>query len=386
MQYRKFGKLDWEVSILGFGVMRLPLADKEKEKVDEYESIRMMRYAIDHGVNYLDTGYSYHEGHSEGILARALKDGYRDKVKVATKLPVWLVETEKDFDRYLNEQLERLQMEKIDFYFLHGLNSQTWTKVRDLGVIRWAERAMADGRFDHLSFSFHDSFETFKQIMDGYDNWISAQVQYNYMDVDYQAGRRGVEYAADKGLAVVVMEPVRGGQLAKSRGPVARVWESAARKRSPAAWALLWVWNQPEVSVVLSGMSTMEQVVENVALADSARPGILSPEELTLIDQAREAYRGLAPVPCTNCQYCKPCPSGVDISGIFEIYNDAIIYEDTEDARWYYNELKEEQRAGQCTKCEECMNACPQGINVPEWLEKAHAFLATKEESKSQSE
>ena len=166
MQYRRFGKLDWEVSILGFGAMRLPLADKETGKVDEPESIRMMRYAIDHGVNYIDTGYSYHEGHSEGIVGKALKDGYREKVKVATKLPVWLVEDTEDFDRYFNEQLERLQIEKIDFYLLHGLNSKKWTKMHDLGVIRWAEGAMAHGRFDHLAFSFHDNFEAFKRIVD----------------------------------------------------------------------------------------------------------------------------------------------------------------------------------------------------------------------------
>ena len=302
MQYRRFGKLDWEVSVLGFGAMRLPLVDKETGKVDEPEAIRMMRYAIDHGVNYIDTAYPYHAGQSEVIVGNTLKDGYREKVKVATKLPVWLVEDEEGFDRHLNEQLERLQIEKIDFYLLHGLNSKSWLKVRDLGVIRWAEGAMADGRFDYLSFSFHDNFEAFKQIVDDYDNWALAQVQYNYMDVDYQAGRRGVEYAANKGLAVVVMEPVRGGRLAKAPGPVAEVWESAAQKRSPVEWALLWVWNQPEVAVVLSGMSTMEQVVENVAIADRARPGILTAEELALVDQAREAYKRLAPIPCTNCR------------------------------------------------------------------------------------
>ena len=383
MQYRRFGKLDWEVSVLGFGAMRLPLVDKETGKVDEPEAIRMMRYAVDHGVNYIDTAYPYHAGQSEVIVGNTLKDGYREKVKVATKLPVWLVEDEEGFDRYLNEQLERLQMEKIDFYLLHGLNSKTWPKVRDLGVIRWAEGAMADGRFDHLSFSFHDNFETFKQIVDDYDNWTSAQVQYNYMDVGYQAGRRGVEYAASKGLAVVVMEPIRGGQLTKPRGPVAKVWESAAQKRSPAAWALLWVWTQPEVSVVLSGMSTMEQVMENVALADSARPGILSPEELAVVDRAQEAYKGLAPIPCTNCKYCMPCSSGVDISGIFEIYNDTMIYEDPEEARWLYSQLKEEQHADQCTKCAECTDACPQGIDIPEWLEKVSAFLAPEKESGS---
>ena len=383
MQYRRLGKLDWEVSVLGFGAMRLPLAGKQAAEVDEPESIRMMRYAINHGVNYIDTAYPYHEGRSEGIVGKALKDGYREKVKVATKLPVWLVKDAGDFDRYLNEQLERLQMKKIDFYLLHGLNSKTWAKVRDLGVIRWAEGAMADGRFDHLGFSFHDNFETFKQIVDGYDNWTSAQVQYNYMDVDYQAGRRGVEYAAGKGLAVVVMEPIRGGQLAKPRGPVAEVWERATRKRSPAAWALLWVWNQPEVSVVLSGMSTMEQVVENVTLADSARSGILSPEELVVVDRAREAYKGLAPIPCTNCKYCMPCSSGVEIPGIFEMYNDAMIYEDPREARWFYSRFKEEQRADRCTRCGECAEACPQEIDIPGWLEKVHPFLAPEKESGS---
>ena len=383
MQYRRFGKLDWEVSILGFGVMRLPLVDKETGKVDEPEAIRMMRYAVDHGVNYIDTAYPYHAGQSEVIVGNTLKDGYREKVKVATKLPVWLVEDEEGFDRHLNEQLERLQIEKIDFYLLHGLNSRSWPKVRDLGVIRWAEGAMADGRFDYLSFSFHDNFEAFKQIVDDYDNWALAQVQYNYMDVDHQAGRRGVEYAANKGLAVVVMEPIRGGRLAKAPGPVAEVWESATQKRSPAEWALLWVWNQPEVSVALSGMSTMEQVVENVALADRARPGILTAEELALVDQAREAYKGLAPIPCTNCRYCMPCSSGVEISRIFQMYNEAMMYENPRAARWAYGELKEEQRADQCTECGECMDACPQEMDIPGWLEKAHMLLAPKKESGS---
>jgi predicted aldo/keto reductase-like oxidoreductase len=377
MKYRRLGKLDWNVSVLGFGAMRLPLAGKGMGQVDEHEAIRMVRYAIDHGVNYVDTAYPYHEGKSEGIVGRALQDGYREKVKVATKLPVWLVESAQDFDRYLNEQLDRLQMEKIDFYLLHGLNSKSWAKVRDLGVIRWAEAAMSDGRFDHLAFSFHDYFEAFKKIVDAYDNWTFAQIEYNYTEIDNQAGRRGVEYAAGKGLPVVVMEPIRGGQLARPRGPVAEVWESAPLKRSPAAWALLWVWNQPEVAVALSGMSTMEQVVENVALADSARPGMLGPEELAVIDRAREAYKGLVPIPCTGCKYCMPCSSGVEISSIFQMYNDAMIYEDPREARWLYGRLKEEERADRCTRCGECTEVCPQQIDIPGWLEKAHTLLAT---------
>jgi len=383
MQYRKFGKLDWEVSALGFGAMRLPLNDSDPANVDEPESIRMMRYASDHGVNYLDTAYPYHSGRSERIVGRALQDGYREKMKLATKLPARLVESDTDFDRFLNEQLERLQT-KIDFYLLHGLNSRSWPRVRDLGVLRWAEDAMADGRFDYLGFSFHDDFEVFKEIIDAYDNWTLCQIQYNYMDVDYQAGRRGLEYAANKGLAVVVMEPLRGGRLAKEPPEaVAKVWSSAPRKRSPAEWGLLWVWNQPEVSLALSGMSAMEQVVENVASAEHSGPGTLTANELTLIDRVREAYRGLSPIPCTNCGYCMPCPNGVEIPTIFQIYNEAITYDDPRTGRFRYrgpNGLKEEQQADQCIECDECLEACPQEIPIPEWLEKAHKLLGPREQ------
>lgn len=366
---------------MGFGVMRLPVINNEPGNIDEPEAIRMIRYALDHGVNYIDTAYPYHAGQSEVLVGKVLKDGYRKKVKVATKLPVWLVKDYEGFDRYLNEQLERLQLEKVDFYLLHGLNSRNWPGIRDLGATRWAEGAIAQGRFDYLGFSFHDDFKTFREIVDDYDNWTLAQVQYNYMDVDYQAGRRGVEYAVDKGLGVVVMEPVRGGRLARPPAPVSRVWEGAAVKRSPAEWALLWVWNQPEVSLALSGMSTMQQVVENVAVADLGRPGILTPEDMAVIDLVREGYKALAPIPCTTCGYCIPCASGVDIPRILEMYNDAVMYDNLRTARFGYRGLKEEQRADRCTKCGECMEACPQEMDIPEWLEKAHKLLAPNEEA-----
>ena len=387
MQYRKFGKLDWEVSVLGFGAMRLPIADRETGKVDEAESIRMMRYALDHGVNYIDTAYFYHGGHSEVIVGQALKDGYREKVKVATKLPVRLVEDYKDFDRYFNEQLERLQMEKIDFYLLHGLNGKSWPKVRDLGLLRWAERAMGDGRFDHLGFSFHDDFDAFKGIIDDYDNWTLSQIQYNYMDVEHQAGRRGLEYAVSKGLAAVIMEPIRGGRLGNEPPEaIAKLWASAPKKRTPADWALQWVWNQPEVSVALSGMSTMEQVVENVASAERSGPNTLTADEVGLIERVREAYKEQKPIPCTNCGYCMPCPNGVEISHIFAVYNEAMMYNDPRTARFRYRGpggFKEEQRADQCTECGECLEKCPQEIDIPDWLEKVHKFLGPKEESES---
>ncbi len=382
MHYRKFGKLEWEVSALGFGAMRLPLINGDPANVDEPESIRMIRYAIDHGVNYLDTAYYYHAGQGERVVGRALKDGYRERIKLATKLPARIVESAQDFDRFFNEQIERLQTEKIDFYLLHGLNGQSWSKVRDLGVLRWAEAIMADGRIDHVGFSFHDDYEVFKEIVDAYDNWTLCQVQYNYMDVDYQAGRRGVEYAAGKGLAVVVMEPLRGGNLSKTPPEqVAKVWETAPEKHSPVEWALQWVWNHPEVSVALSGMSTMEQVVENVTIADRSGPGKLTADDLSLIDRVRKAYRGLSPIPCTNCGYCMPCPNGVAIPSIFQIYNDAIMYDNLRRGLRRYqisDMLKEEQRADQCIECNECVEACPQEIPIPEWLQKAHALLEPK--------
>jgi hypothetical protein len=382
MQYRKFGKLKWKVSALGFGAMRLPVIGSDQANVNEAESIRMMRYAIDHGVNYLDTAWFYHSGQSERVVGKALKDGYRDKMKLATKLPARVIEKAEDFDRYFNEQFERLQINKLDFYLLHGLNSQSWPKIRDFGVLKWAEKKMAEGRFDYLGFSFHDNYDTFKQIVDGYDNWTLSQVQYNYVDVNNQAGRRGVEYASGKGLAVVVMEPIRGGRI--SRKPpekVAKAWGDALQKRSQAEWALLWVWNQPEVSVALSGMSAMEQVVENVAVAERSGPGILTTDELSMIDRVRQAYNDSSPIPCTACNYCMPCPNGVEIPRIFEMYNEATVYGGMRQARSRYQGqgpggFKKEQRADQCVECGECVEACPQKIPIPDWLKKAHEALS----------
>jgi predicted aldo/keto reductase-like oxidoreductase len=379
VKYRRFGKLDWEVSALGFGAMRLPVIDDNRANIDEPEAIRMIRYAIDHGVNYLDTAYGYHEGHSEILVGRALEDGYREKVKLATKLPTMLVTTAQDFDRYLNEQLERLQTLKIDFYLLHGLDGQRWSAMRDLGVLGWAEEKRAQGKFEHLGFSFHDDYKVFKRIVDSYDDWALAQIQYNYMDVDFQAGRRGLEYAAGKGLAVVVMEPLRGGRLCKEPpAPVARVWETAPQKRTPAEWGLLWVWNHPEVSVALSGMSTMEQVKENIATADSSAPNKLAPEGLSFIKRVGEAYQRLNPIPCTSCGYCLPCPNGVDIPKVLKMYNETIMYDDLQGGQSRYRNpdiIKEEQRADRCLECSTCLEACPQKIPITEWLKKAHALL-----------
>ena len=379
MKYRKFGSLDWEASVLGFGAMRLPVRDQDPPRIDEPEAIKMIRHAIDDGVNYIDTAYTYHEKQGELLVGKALQKGYRKKVKLATKLPSWLVETSDDFDRFLDEQLEKLQTDHIDFYLLHALNSTYWPKLRDWGVLTWAEDAIADGRIGHLGFSFHDEFEVFKNIVDSYGRWAFCQIQYNFMDVEYQAGLKGLQYAAGKGLAVVIMEPLRGGQLTNQLPPsVANLWESAAVRRSPADWALQWVWNHPEVSVVLSGMSGMQHVLENLDYADRSGAGLLSAKELTLVSKIREEYRRRVPVPCTNCKYCMPCPNSVEIAEIFEYYNDAHIYDNPIAPRFHYRNLSAEKQADNCVECFECEEKCPQGIAVVETLKQAHALLGEK--------
>jgi uncharacterized protein len=400
MQYRTFGTLDWRPSALGFGCMRLPILDDDPARIDEPEAARMLRTAIDRGVNYVDTAYSYHRGTSESFVGRALRGGYREKVRLATKLPSWLIQAPGDFDRYLDEQLERLCTGTIDFYLLHGLGRERWHNLRDLGVLAWAKRAMSEGRFRHLGFSFHDSLDAFREIVDAYNGWTFCQIQYNYMDEDYQAGVKGLRYAAQRGLAVVVMEPLRGGMLAQNIPPaVQALWRAGATllpstaqgashagalqgQRTPADWALQWVWNQPEVSLALSGMNTLWQVEENVASADRSGPGTLTSNELALIGRVKQAYRALCPIPCTDCRYCQPCPNGVAISRVFAIYNEAIMFDAVERSRMVYEQwMREEERADCCLQCGECESACPQGIEIIEWLKKAHEMLCSEETS-----
>jgi predicted aldo/keto reductase-like oxidoreductase len=382
MQYRKFGQLDFKVSALGFGAMRLPTVDG---KIDEAEATKMIRYAIDHGLNYVDTAIHYHRSNSERFLGRALKGGYRERVKLATKLFPLYVEEHRDFDRLLNEQLEKLQTDHVDFYLLHGINRNWWPKIRDLDVLEWAEKAIADGRVGHLGFSFHDEYPVFQEIVDAYDKWAMCQIQYNFVNGDYQAGTQGLKYAASKGLAVVIMEPLLGGILANPPQPVRAIWDTDPKKRTPAAWALQWLWNQPEVSVVLSGMSTMQQVEENVVSAGASGVGALTEEEVALAGRAREAYQELSLIPCTGCGYCMPCPNDVDIPHNFKLYNDGAMYErenPTKMRMWYRHMLEGyagewliKGRADACIQCRECETKCPQGIPISAWMPVIHQAL-----------
>jgi predicted aldo/keto reductase-like oxidoreductase len=385
MQYREFGKLDWKASALGFGAMRLPVENGDYANIDEPEATRMLHYAIDHGVNYVDTAYNYHRGNSERFLGRALKGGYRERIKLATKLFPPYIEGPQDFDRLLNEQLGKLQTDHVDLYLLHGVNRTWWPKLRDLDVLDWAERAIADGRVGHLASSFHDDYPVFQEIVDAYDKWAMCQIQYNFMNSDDQAGTKGLEYAASKGLAVVIMEPLLGGWLARAPQSVRELWDTAPTPRTPAAWGLQWLWNQPEVSVVLRGMSTMQQVEENVANASVSEVGILTTEGLALVDRVREAYRELRPIPCTECRYCMPCPNGVDIPYNFMLFNDGAMHEreDPRRARGWYrfmvdgykDDYHQRVQAAECIQCRECEDKCPQSIPISEWMDVVHQVL-----------
>ena len=380
MHYRNFGKLDWKVSALGFGCMRFPTTDGKPNSpnIDEPEALRMVRHAIDNGVNYVDTAYVYHDNRSEIVLGKALQDGYREKVKLATKLPVWLVNAPEDFDKLLNEQLQKLQTDHIDFYLLHALSKGRWSDVvLKHDVLARAAAALADGRIRHLGFSFHDDFEAFEEIVNGSDLWSFCQIQYNYMDTENQAGVRGLKLAASKGLAVVIMEPLLGGRLADPPQDIRAAMEKFPVRRSPAEWALEWLWDQPEVSVVLSGMSTLAQVEDNLRSAEASRPLSFGPAEQALIAQAREMYAARTAIPCTRCNYCMPCPNGVNIPGNFEYFNYARLFDDVPGARFRYQVfLTEAQRSGSCIACGICEGMCPQEIPISEWMPKVSELLA----------
>ncbi|MFH0778120.1 MAG: aldo/keto reductase [Candidatus Eisenbacteria bacterium] len=383
MLYRKLGKTGSDVSILGFGCMRLPIlnatgrldAFDPSKKVDEEETARMVSQAVQSGINYFDTAYRYHGGQSEPVLGRVIKP-YRDKVAIATKSPTWLAKTEEDFDRFLDEQLKTLDVRFIDCYLLHGMSRQEWQRIKELRVLRFCDRALADGRVRYIGFSFHDDGRLFKEIVDSYA-WSVCQIQYNYLDENYQAGREGLLYAAGKGVGIIVMEPLRGGKLADNVPPAVRaIWDSAKERRSAAEWALRWIWNHPEVSTVLSGMSSMDQLVENIEIAGRGHAGSLSTEELELVARAAESYRSMMAVDCTGCGYCMPCPNGVNIPESFYLYNDSLAFSDKEVNSLLYNRmLSAEQRASNCNECGECEERCPQEIGISDELKNVHQEL-----------
>jgi len=379
MKFRKFVKRDRDVSVLSLGCMRLPTEGGGRfgPNIDRAEATRMIRYAIDEGVNYVDTAYPYHGGNSETVLGEALLDGYRHRTMLATKSPVWLIHAEGDFDRILHEQLQKLQTDHIDCYLLHGLSQDHWRGViKNFSLLEKAEAAIKDGRIGCVGFSFHDHSAAFPEILNGYDKWAFCQIQYNYMDTEHQAGTAGLRLAASKGVPVIVMEPVLGGRLATPPPPIMDVIHGAASRRQPVQWALDWLWDQPEVTTALSGMSTMDQLKENLALARNAQAGCLSAADHEVIGQLRKLYKERTVVECTACRYCMPCPSGVNIPDVFRLYNDAFLYDDLPGAKGKYSFVPEGAKADKCQACLDCEQNCPQKIPISEWMPKIHATLA----------
>ena len=357
--------------------MRLP---SKNRGIDEERTIRQIRHAIDSGVNYFDTAPAYHFGKSEQILGKALQDGYREKVKIATKLPHWSVRERADMDRILAGQLATLKTDHIDYYLLHSLGKESWEKLEKLGVLEFLDKAKAEGKIRNAGFSFHGTFDAFRQIVDAYD-WQFCQIQYNFLDEHNQAGTAGLRYAAGKNLAVMVMEPLRGGNLA---GPVPeeiqKIWDEAPVKRSPAEWGLRWVWNHPEVTVVLSGMNNEAHIDENIRTAGSALPQSLPPEDLARIDRVKETYRRLMKVGCTGCGYCMPCPAGVDIPGCFALYNAHHLFPNDRAPRFQYighhgGLIGDVSYAGLCRQCGKCEKACPQHLPIPRLMKDVKAEM-----------
>jgi len=321
----------------------------------------------------------YHGGNSESFTGQAVRQlGARDQVYLATKAPVWDIKQAADWDRILDEQLKRLQTDHIDFYLLHALGATRWQTVLETGGLEFLTRARADGRIGHIGFSFHDVLPVFKTIVDGWDGWEFCQVQYNYLDEQYQAGSAGIEYAAAKGISSIVMEPLRGGSLARVPEEVRAIFASYKRPRMAVEWALRHVLDREEVVTVLSGMNSLDQLWENAAVADAARLNAITRDERAILDAARDWFLARMPVPCTTCGYCKPCPSGVSIPEVFELWNSAVVFGNRDDkAGWYKAAYQTKGQGGDaCVHCGTCVPKCPQGIDIPGQLAKAHDFLA----------
>ncbi len=378
MQYRKIEKLGIEVSAFGVGCMRFPMKKLEDgtDVVDEAISTPAIRHAIDSGVNYIDTAYVYSGGRKNEIaLGHALRDGYREKVYVATKLPTWPVKTKDDMWRLLGESLEDLETDHIDFYLLHALNKGSFEKIRDLGALDFLTEAKAQGKIRYACFSFHDGYEAFEKIINAYD-WDMAQIQFNYMDVENQAGLRGVKLAGEKGIPLVIMEGLRGGKLATAPDNVQAVFDEFPVKRSPVEWGFRWLCDFPQIATVLSGVTNLEQTENNLEIFDRCTVGAMTDEEKALMDRVREAYLSRTKVGCTGCRYCMPCPNDVEIPRIFSIWNNRFQFNEPMKGNWdYKRRIDEGHDASKCVECGACESVCPQQLNIIELLKQADAEM-----------
>lgn len=358
--------------------MRLPAAARYGQgAVDAPEAIRLIRHGIDQGVNYLDLGFPWDMACHEpiaGVVRDALTEGYREKVKVALTVPAFLLSSPEDFEICLDRQLEWLGAQGVDFCLLGRLTRENWPELEQMGILDRLEKAQSDGRIGAAGFSFCDQYQVLKSVVGAYDRWVLCSIQYSYMDVKHNPGTNGVRWASEQGLAVVVTEPLKGGRLAKEPPEeIDRLWAQSGRRWSLAEWGLRFVWNHPGVSVVVSDMSSMEQLVENLGVADAAEAEGLSISDEVTISKVADAFRTRQRVPCPSCRPCMPCPEGIDVPRFFEIYNDALMYDDIETARAFC--ALEQIHPGDCTECGICERRCTKRLPVIEWLKEGRGYL-----------
>ncbi len=372
MQYVPFGKHGFNVSRLGFGCMRLPTKkDGERAVIDREKAIGMIRHGIDEGISYVDTAYPYHEGESEIVVGLALKDGYRERVTLTTKLPCWAVNEEKDMNRLLDEQLKKLDVPYLDFYLLHAMDKGRLEKMQAFHYQDFFRQAVKDGRIRHPGFSFHDDHDTFLRILHDFDEWGMAQIQFNYLDDEDQAGEAGLREAGKCGVPIVVMEPLRGGALATPPQNVKELMEQNPRKRSAVEWAFAYIADYPEVATILSGMSTPEQLDDNLRIFDTLTVGGMTDADRAFTKELKKAYLSRVPIKCTGCRYCQPCPQDVHIPDIFRSYNQSRMFDQQD--RFINNYRSQIERgfdASRCVRCGACEAACPQHLNIIEWLQQ----------------
>ncbi len=373
MQYRKIPKTGEMISALGFGCMRLP---EKRGKIDEKRAKKQLFHAIEKGVDYFDTAMPYHMGASEPFLGKLFQGETRKKINLATKLPPWYVNQPSDMEKLFTSQLDNLRTDYIDYYLLHALNGESFQKMQDMGAIDFFDQLKTQGRIRNAGFSFHGKKKDFKRIVDAYD-WEFCQVQYNYLDTENQAGTKGLEYAAGKDLGIIIMEPLRGGNLGKkSPSQIQKIWNRADKKREPVQWSLEWIWNHPEVTSILSGMNEDNHIDQNIQMAANAFPSTMSQKDLALVDKARDLYRKLMKAGCTGCRYCMPCQYGVDIPGCFELYNNFHMFNDKTNARMFYLATggglfsDKPALASQCQECGECEEVCPQDLPIMDLLKE----------------